>query len=123
MVEVVGTDLAMSRSEAKLLLRLHESTVDDAALDRLLELTEGWATGLYLAVLANAGRPVKDWLPHVRGDQHEIAAYLAAEVLDGLPARCRPSSPARHPGPALGRAVPCRDRHGRRARAARAAGP
>ena len=87
LVEVGWTDLAMSRSEAKLLLRLHESTVDDAALDRLLELTEGWATGLYLAVLANAGRPAEDWLPHVRGDQREIAAYLAAEVLDALPER------------------------------------
>ena len=87
LVELTAADLAMSRSEAKLLLRLHESTVDDAALDRLLELTEGWATGLYLAVLANAGRPAEDWLSYVRGDQREIAGYLTAEVLDGQPAQ------------------------------------
>ena len=86
LVEATAADLAMSRSEAKLLLRLHESTVDDPTLDRLLELTEGWPAGLYLAVLANAGRPAEDWLPHVRGDQREIAGYLTAEVLDGLSA-------------------------------------
>jgi LuxR family maltose regulon positive regulatory protein len=64
--------------------------VDDATLDALLEATEGWAAGLYLATLA--GRGARDpgtrgsWLARIRGDRREIADYLATEVLERQPA-------------------------------------
>jgi LuxR family maltose regulon positive regulatory protein len=79
-------ELAFDRGEADELLARHGVQFDDAALDTLLDLTEGWATGLYLALLAGGGRAPSEWLPHVRGDQREIAAYLLGEVLECQPA-------------------------------------
>ncbi len=86
LAEFRNESLAMSRREARELLSLHGSTCDDATLDALLLVTEGWPTGLYLAVLAGKGHDTGGWLPHVHGDLHEIAAYLGAEVLDRQPA-------------------------------------
>jgi LuxR family maltose regulon positive regulatory protein len=84
--EVRLTDLRLTRAEAAELLRLHGTDADDEALDGLLELTEGWATGLYLALLAGDGRPAREWLPRIHGDLHAIAGYLTAEVLERQPA-------------------------------------
>jgi LuxR family transcriptional regulator, maltose regulon positive regulatory protein len=78
--------LAMSRDEAHELLELHAFTCDAKTLDAVLAVTEGWVTGLYLALLTGEGRRVDAWLPHVRGDRREIAAYLVAEVLEQQPA-------------------------------------
>ena len=82
-------DLAMDRDEARQLLELNDCRVEDDELDALLTLTEGWATGLYLAVIAGQGRKGSDWLPRVHGDQREIAAYLTTEVLDRQPQNLR----------------------------------
>ncbi len=79
-------DLRLTHAEAAELLRLHGSEADDEALNGLLELTEGWATGLYLALLAGNGRPAREWLSHLRGDLHVIAGYLTAEVIERQPA-------------------------------------
>ena len=86
LVEMRLGDLRLTRAEAGELLRLHGAEADDEALDGLLELTEGWATGLYLALLAGEGRPPGEWLPRLRGDLHAIAGYLTAEVLERQPA-------------------------------------
>ena len=75
----------MSRDEARKLLDLHAFTCDAETLDAVLTVTEGWVTGLYLALLAGEGRPKDEWLPRVRGDRREIAAYLVAEVLEQQP--------------------------------------
>jgi len=85
LTEVSLDDLRLTRAEAGELLKLHGAETGDEALDGLLELTEGWATGLYLALLAGGGRPAGEWLPHLRGDQHVIASYLTAEVLERQP--------------------------------------
>jgi len=85
LAEVRLGDLRLTRAEAGELLRLHGAEADDEALDGLLELTEGWATGLYLALLAGEGRPAGEWLPRLRGDLHAIAGYLTAEVLERQP--------------------------------------
>ena len=77
--------LAMDRDEARQLLELNDCRAEDSDLDALLALTEGWATGLYLAAIAGQGRDGDDWLSRVHGDQREIAAYLTAEVLDRQP--------------------------------------
>ena len=91
LLEVRFTDLAFDRDEALELLSLHgaggseaEDAGDTAAA--LLEATEGWATGLYLASLTARGRTPDQWLAEVRGDQRAIADYLLGEVLERQPA-------------------------------------
>jgi LuxR family transcriptional regulator, maltose regulon positive regulatory protein len=86
LAEVRMGDLRLTRAEAGEVLRLHGATADDEALDGLLELTEGWATGLYLATLAGEGRPPGEWLRPLRGNLRTIAGYLTAEVLERQPA-------------------------------------
>jgi LuxR family maltose regulon positive regulatory protein len=83
-------ELAFDGGEALELVRLHwagggaEDASDTVAA--LLEATEGWATGLYLASLTARGRSPDEWLPEVRGDQRAIAGYLLDEVLERQPA-------------------------------------
>ncbi len=86
LAEFRGQQLALDRAETAELVRLHGREPDDAAVDALLSATEGWATGLHLACLAAGGRPLEEWLPRIRGERREIAAYLTSEVLDGQPA-------------------------------------
>jgi len=86
LAELRGRQLALDRAEVAELVRLHGCEADEAAVDALLSVTEGWATGLHLACLAAGGRPLEEWLPRIRGERREIAAYLTSEVLDGQPA-------------------------------------
>jgi LuxR family maltose regulon positive regulatory protein len=105
LAEIRAGDLAFDRDEAAELLRAYGrgtpgagaegAQVDDATLDAVLEATEGWAAGLYLATLAGRGRrgaraegarAARDRLARLRGDQREIADYLNAEVLERQPA-------------------------------------
>jgi LuxR family maltose regulon positive regulatory protein len=51
---------------------------------RLHERTEGWAAGLYLAVLSLRGRPdPRPFIAAFAGDDRHVVDYLAAEVLRG----------------------------------------
>ena len=93
LLELRFGDLAFNRDEALALLRLHgaeeggvEGTGVRDVVAALLEATEGWATGLYLAALTARGRSPEEWLPEVRGDQRAIADYLLGEVLERQPA-------------------------------------
>jgi LuxR family transcriptional regulator, maltose regulon positive regulatory protein len=79
--EVRLSDLRLSRHETADLLGLHRRSADEDELDSLLSSTEGWATGIYLAILAHDTAAVD--APH--GDLHQIAGYLTAEVLDRQP--------------------------------------
>lgn len=106
LADVRAADLAFDRDEAAALLAVHGRVeggstdspdhaggepLDDETLDAVMEATEGWAAGLYLATLAGRGRediarePCA-WLSRLRGDQREIADYLNAEVLERQPA-------------------------------------
>lgn len=84
--EVRTPDLAFDRDEAAELLGRYAHDPDDSTIEALLAATEGWATGLYLASLAGRHRPFADWPGLVGGDRHEIAAFLASEVLNDQPA-------------------------------------
>ena len=86
LLEVRFGDLAFDRAEALALLRLHGAGEGGAAVAALLEATEGWATGLYLASQTARGQSPDEWLPAVRGDQRAIAGYLLDEVLERQPA-------------------------------------
>jgi LuxR family maltose regulon positive regulatory protein len=78
-------ELALDPEEALEMLRLHGVDADEATLAELLELTEGWVTGVYLGLLAGRERPSGQLLAGIRGDQHGIAAYLLDEVLGRQP--------------------------------------
>jgi LuxR family transcriptional regulator, maltose regulon positive regulatory protein len=84
--EIRARDLAFTVDEARELLVSREAIpLADEEVELLVERTEGWPAGLYLAAL---------WLrdladPHegVRafaGGQQQVAEYLAGEVLDSL---------------------------------------
>ena len=56
-----------------------------ARVDELLQLTEGWAAGLYLAALAmRAGAPESDVRSRFAGDDRFMGDYLRSELLDHL---------------------------------------
>ena len=56
LLELGPYELALSRREAELLLRAAHVELEDVEINELLERTEGWAAGLYLAALARATR-------------------------------------------------------------------
>jgi LuxR family transcriptional regulator, maltose regulon positive regulatory protein len=78
-------DLAMTRDEAERLLELYGRPADKEILDDLLLRTEGWVTGLCLALLASDRQSPSDLLASLHGGRREIAGYLAGEVLDQQP--------------------------------------
>ncbi len=83
-VAEIGPDhLRMDQREAAELIRGTEARFEDAQVARLVELTEGWPAGLYLASLAGTSN-IEDATPF-RGDDRFVAEYLRSEVLSGLP--------------------------------------
>ena len=89
LIEVLPDDLRLTSEEARSVLGLHGCEAGDDELDDLLRVTEGWPTGVYLALLAGDGCPAGDLLTGVHGDQRAIADYLATEVLDREPPEMR----------------------------------
>lgn len=84
LLEIGTEDLAMSSGEASSLFATAGVAVSDAETDRLVEQTEGWPAGLYLAALAiRAGEASAKH--GVRGDERLLADYLRSEVLDRIP--------------------------------------
>ena len=82
-IEIGAVDLAMSGPEAAALLS--GAGVDAGAhdVDDLVERTEGWPAGLYLAALAmRAGSPRLEAGFSVTGDDRFVGDYLRAELLD-----------------------------------------
>ncbi len=77
-----STDLAFDVGETATLLRLRGLEASEQIASELQAATEGWATGLQLALLAGRGRPPRDWLDDVSGRRHDIARYLMSEVLE-----------------------------------------
>ena len=84
-VEIGRDDLAMDRSEAERLLRATGAELTADEVDDLLEQTEGWPAGLYLAGLAANGRHPSSKAFAFRGDDVLMGDYLRTEVLDHLP--------------------------------------
>jgi LuxR family maltose regulon positive regulatory protein len=82
-LEIGVDDLAMGLGEASSLLE--EAGVDLSAsdLDDLVERTEGWPAGLYLAALAmNAGSPSTEAAFSFTGDDRFMGDYIRSEFLD-----------------------------------------
>jgi LuxR family maltose regulon positive regulatory protein len=82
-VEIGADDLAMDLAEADALIAGLGLDLAEASRQELLERTEGWATGLYLAALAmRAGTPQWETGFTFTGDDRYLGAYLRSEVLD-----------------------------------------
>ncbi len=83
LVEVGATDLAMTSAEASVLLHAAGIDVSEPEVEALVERTEGWAAGLYLAALAmKAGGSPGDIATTFTGDDRFVADYLRSEFLD-----------------------------------------
>lgn len=76
-------ELALSRREGEMLLRACSVDLDDEAIGELLERTEGWAAGIYLAALAARDRPSigPDGASHIGGDDRYLADYIEGECM------------------------------------------
>lgn len=86
-VEVGSDDLAMDGSEARGLLAAVGVRLGDVDHGRLIERTEGWPVGLYLAALAiKAGGPEETAGLRFSGDDRLMAEYLGSELLSRLSA-------------------------------------
>jgi LuxR family transcriptional regulator, maltose regulon positive regulatory protein len=82
-LEIGAADLAMSAGEAAALLRHAGATVSREQADELVERTEGWAAGLYLAALAiESGIPAPGYT--FTGEDRFVEDYLRSELLSHL---------------------------------------
>jgi LuxR family maltose regulon positive regulatory protein len=91
LAEIRSRDLAFTVDEARQLLVEREGIrLGKADIELLVERTEGWPAGLYLAALwlrdlDDPGAGVRDF----GGDQRHVADYLHSEVIDAIPSEQR----------------------------------
>jgi len=85
--EVTADDLAMGPLEAGSLLKGAGVDAEEASLRDLLQRTEGWPTGLYIAALAiKSGTRQSDVGFTFTGDDMYMGDYLRSELLDRMSA-------------------------------------
>ena len=85
--EVSTDDLVMGLPEARSLLEGAGIDVDEASLHDLLQRTEGWPVGLYIAALAiKSGIRQSDVGFTFTGDDMYMGDYLRSELLAGISA-------------------------------------
>ena len=86
LLEIRADDLAFTAAEASRLLAHQQVTLDADSLSLLMERTEGWPAGLYLASLSLAGRPdPASFVRSFSGGNRFIGDYLTEEVLSRHP--------------------------------------
>lgn len=86
LMEVRAEDLALTEAEGAAALRDAGLELDDEAVGTLVERTEGWAAGIYLAALAVRGLPdAEEAALRFAGDHRLVAEYLRDELIEGLP--------------------------------------
>jgi LuxR family maltose regulon positive regulatory protein len=85
--EIDAAQLRFSLPEAELMLNsVHGLGLTTETVKRLHDRTEGWAAGLYLAVLSMRGREdASGFVESITGSDRRVVDYLAAEVLDEQP--------------------------------------
>ena len=81
--EIDAVQLRFSPSETELMLNdVHGLGLTPDTVKRLHDRTEGWAAGLYLAVLSMRGRDdASSFVASFTGSDRRVVDYLAAEVL------------------------------------------
>ena len=87
LAELGFAELALDRDEARRLLAMNGHEAEEQAVAALLDVTEGWAAGLYLAALSGDAKGTAGGaLP---GDRREVGRYLTSEVLAQQPPELR----------------------------------
>ena len=82
LLEVRAGDLSFTQDEAGALFSREHVDLGDDAMSLLVQRTEGWPAGLYLASLSLAGRPDPDaFVRDFSGGSRYIGDYLTEEVL------------------------------------------
>ena len=90
LAEIRVDRLAFDRDEAAALLRMEDIQLSAVALSELMQRTEGWPAGLYLATMSLIGREDPDAFVHqFSGDNRYIGDYLIEEVLSREPQEVR----------------------------------
>ncbi len=91
LAEIRFGDLKFSRGEAGALMEnLLGKPLSDAAMNRLMELSEGWVAGLQLVALAVRNRSdAEEFLLRLEGTIPDIRDYLLSEVLARQPPELR----------------------------------
>jgi LuxR family maltose regulon positive regulatory protein len=85
LLEITADDLAMGPQEARQLLRGAGVDADEASLADLLQRTEGWPTGLYIAALAMKSGTRQNAVGFTfTGDDIFMGDYLRSELLDQI---------------------------------------
>jgi len=85
LLEITANDLAMGAVEADSLLRGAGVETDEASLGDLLQRTEGWPAGLYIAALAmTSGTRRSETGFTFTGDDVFMGDYLRSELLDRI---------------------------------------
>jgi LuxR family maltose regulon positive regulatory protein len=85
LLELGVSDMAMGGAEAASLLRAAHVRVESAKVDAIVERTEGWPVGLYLAALCAREEPdTAAALARFGGDDRVVADYLEDEFLSDL---------------------------------------
>jgi LuxR family transcriptional regulator, maltose regulon positive regulatory protein len=84
-VEIGAGDLAMGPLEASWLLKGAGAEVTEASVHDLVQRTEGWPAGLYIAALAmKSGTRQREVGFTFTGDDVFMGDYLRSELLDGV---------------------------------------
>jgi LuxR family maltose regulon positive regulatory protein len=88
--EIRAADLAFNAEEATALLALAGVQLSGQSVELLMDRTEGWPAGLYLATLSLSGRDDPDeFVRQFSGNNRFIGDYLTEEVLGRHPDRLR----------------------------------
>jgi LuxR family transcriptional regulator, maltose regulon positive regulatory protein len=87
LLEIAAPELRFSAVEAEALFNRGQMLGLDAGdVSRLLERTEGWPAGLYMAALSLRGHgDSHEFIKAFAGDDRHVVDYLTAEVLAGQP--------------------------------------
>jgi LuxR family transcriptional regulator, maltose regulon positive regulatory protein len=84
--EVRAADLALTKEEAHSLCEQAGVELSDGVLERLLERTGGWPTGVRLAALSlQGGQHPAAFVDGFAGDDRGVSDYLISEVLSRQP--------------------------------------
>jgi LuxR family transcriptional regulator, maltose regulon positive regulatory protein len=85
-LEIGPEELRMDESQAGELLQAAQMDPTEAELAEVVERTEGWPAGLYLAAISTRKGARLGEAKTFRGDDRFVADYLRSELLTNLPA-------------------------------------
>jgi LuxR family maltose regulon positive regulatory protein len=87
LAEIRAAQLRFSERETRALLAASGIALSDGGVTLLHQRTEGWAAGLRLAVLSQAGHPDPErFVAEFSGSDRTVGEYLLAEMLERQPA-------------------------------------